>query len=105
MQETTFSRFRELAATGKVVPVFREICGDMETPVSVLERFVDDDNVVLLESVEGGELPARYSFLGVNPHGLFQVEDGVPVRISQGRREKLPFQGNPLGALRDIIGG
>ncbi len=104
MQETTFSRFRELAATGEVVPVFREICGDMETPVSVLERFVEDENVVLLESVEGGELPGRYSFLGVNPHGLFLIQDGIPYYVADGRRTALKYKGNPLNALRTLIG-
>ena len=55
MKETTLEEFRTLAAHGEVVPVCREIPGDMDTPVSVLERFVQDDYVALLESVEGGE--------------------------------------------------
>ncbi len=105
MQETSFSRFRELAGRGAVVPVFREIPGDLETPVSVLERFLGDEEVVLLESVEGGELPARYSFLGVNPYARFQVADGVPSVIQEGVREELPFEGNPLNALRSLVGG
>ena len=70
--------FRALAQQGEVVPVCREIPGDMDTPVSVLERFVQDDYIALLESVEGGENLGRYSFLGVNAYGLFTVEEGVP---------------------------
>ena len=78
MKETTLEQFRAMAESGEVVPVCREIPGDMDTPVSVLERFVQDDCIALLESVEGGENLGRYSFLGVNPYGIFTVEDGVP---------------------------
>ena len=105
MKETTLEQFRALAATGEVVPVCREIPGDMDTPVSVLERFVQDDNIALLESVEGGESLGRYSFLGVNPYGIFTVEDGVPYLEMHGERRALEYQGNPLNALRGIIGG
>ena len=51
MKETTLEQFRALAATGEVVPVCREIPGDMDTPVSVLERFMQDDCVALLAMV------------------------------------------------------
>lgn len=105
MKETTLEQFRTLAEKGEVVPVCREIPGDMDTPVSVLERFMQDDCVALLESVEGGENLGRYSFLGVNPYGVFTVEDGVPYLEMHGERRALPFEGNPLNALRGIIGG
>ena len=104
MKETTLEEFRTLAAHGEVVPVCREIPGDMDTPVSVLERFVQDDYVALLESVEGGENLGRYSFLGVNPYGIFTVENGVPYLEMHGERRALEFEGNPLNALRGIIG-
>ncbi len=105
MKETTLEQFRAMAETGEVVPVCREIPGDMDTPVSVLERFVQDDCIALLESVEGGETLGRYSFLGVNPYGIFTVEDGVPYLEMHGERRALPFEGNPLNALRGIVGG
>lgn len=105
MKETTLEQFRALAEKGEVIPVCREIPGDMDTPVSVLERFMQDDCVALLESVEGGENLGRYSFLGVNPYGVFTVEDGVPYLEMHGERRALPFEGNPLNALRGIIGG
>ncbi|MBR4255380.1 MAG: chorismate-binding protein [Lentisphaeria bacterium] len=105
MKETTLEQFRAMAETGEVVPVCREIPGDMDTPVSVLERFIQDDCIALLESVEGGENLGRYSFLGVNPYGLFTVVDGVPYLEMHGERRALPFEDNPLNALRGIIGG
>ncbi len=105
MKETTLEQFRKMAGNGEVVPVCREIPGDMDTPVSVLERFVQDDCIALLESVEGGENLGRYSFLGVNPYGIFTVEDGVPYLEMHGERRAVPFEGNPLNALRGIVGG
>jgi anthranilate synthase component 1 len=104
MKETTLEEFRKMAEAGEVVPVCREIPGDMDTPVSVLERFVQDDCIALLESVEGGENLGRYSFLGVNPYGIFTVENGVPYLEMHGERRALEFEGNPLNALRGIIG-
>ena len=71
MKETTLEQFRALAATGEVVPVCREIPGDMDTPVSVLERFVQDDNIALLESVEGGESLGRHSRPQYLTHSVF----------------------------------
>ena len=75
MRKTDYQRFEQLAEKGVIVPVFQELPADMETPVSVLERFVDDENVCLMESVENSEKLGRYSFLGVHPHGMFIVED------------------------------
>ena len=113
MLKTTLSRFEELAKQGRIVPVYGEFPADMETPVSVLRRFREDENVFLFESVEGGERFGRYSFLGVNPRGIFTVEDGRAFYAPLGeRREKEPAQrrelthdGCPLHALRELLGG
>ncbi len=61
------------AAEYDVVPVYREILADVETPVSVLQRFAAHENAFLLESMEGGETWGRYSFIGVDPDLLFEV--------------------------------
>ena len=105
MKETTIQGFLKMAEGAAIVPVYREIPGDMETPVSVLRRFAEDESVVLLESVEGGETPARYSFLGVNPYGSFAVKDGAAYLRIGKRSRKLAAPGNPLCALRRVIGG
>ena len=68
LKELDFETFVERCGTGASVPVYREFLADMETPVSVLNKFKDDPEVFLLESVEGSERWARYSFLGVNPY-------------------------------------
>ncbi|MBN1557527.1 MAG: anthranilate synthase component I, partial [Lentisphaerae bacterium] len=47
---------------------------DTETPVSVLQRFAGRGNAFLLESMEGGETWGRYSFVGVDPELLLDVD-------------------------------
>ncbi len=72
-----------------LIPVYREILSDMETPVSVLARMVEHQNAFLLESLEGGENWGRYSFLGVDPELLFEVNHSA-----EGRSE--------VETLRDV---
>jgi len=64
----------KLAEEYDVVPVYMEILADGETPVSVLQRFADRENVFLLESMEGGETWGRYSFIGVEPELFLEVD-------------------------------
>lgn len=78
--------YHTLARSHDVVPVYLELLADRETPVSVLQRFVNDENVFLLESMEGGEKWGRYSFIGVGPTLELNVaHTGVPT----GAFEKL----------------
>ena len=64
-------QFRELAAgPANLIPVYREFAADLETPVSVYLKLMDElGPSFLLESVEGGEQVGRYSFVGVAPRG------------------------------------
>ena len=58
----------ELAKEYTTIPVCREIYADMTTPIALLRRLqIRSDRFFLLESVEGGEKWARYSFLGYDP--------------------------------------
>jgi anthranilate synthase component 1 len=66
----------ELAAQHDIVPVYRETLADVETPVSVLQRFADNQNAFLFESLEGGETWGRYSFVGIDPELLLEVDHG-----------------------------
>ena len=76
MKELTREMFEARAGGGGIVPVYREYLADMETPVSVLSRAVDED-VFLLESVASSETGGRYSFLGVNPYATVYEKDGT----------------------------
>src|SRR5210317_1400268 len=68
------SEYLKLAEEYDVVPLYREILADGETPVSVLQRFADRENVFLLESMEGAETWGRYSFIGVEPELLLEAD-------------------------------
>jgi anthranilate synthase component 1 len=98
-------QFLRQAEEGTLVPVFREYHADLETPVSaylkISARFPNDH--FLLESVEGGEKWARYSFIGFDPHLLFRADArGITVRRG-GETREIPIAGDPLDALAGIL--
>lgn len=99
--------FRAHAKTYSVIPVWQEFHADLETPVSaylkIAARFPDDH--FLLESVEGGEKWARYSFIGFDPYLRFRA-DGETVAVRRGGVETVrPLDGDPLGELAKILSG
>nr|MBA3240559.1 anthranilate synthase component I family protein [Acidobacteriota bacterium] len=68
LQPPTFAEFELEAERGNVVPVVRTVLADLQTPVGAFMRVAGDARYAfLLESVEGGERIARYSFLGAEP--------------------------------------
>ncbi|MFN2587287.1 MAG: anthranilate synthase component I [Actinomycetota bacterium] len=60
-----------------IVPVWREVLADAQTPVAAFMRLDPRPNGFLLESVEGGERWARYSFIGGDAFGAVRAQDGV----------------------------
>ena len=77
MTQTTFEEFTDLATRGTFVPVCREIMADLLTPVSAFLKIAEhSDYAFLLESVEGGEQVARYSFLGKDPFMVVRGRNG-----------------------------
>ncbi len=101
----TFEEFKELSKGANLVPVVRKLIADLETPVSVLARLADDENVFLLESVEAGERFGRYSFLGLNPHSVFTVEDGKAYLADKNGKRELDAPDGPFMALRGLMAG
>jgi anthranilate synthase component I len=98
-------QFLRQASVGALIPVFREFHADLETPVSaylkISARFPTDH--FLLESVEGGEKWARYSFIGFDPHLRFCADaKGITVRQG-GETRNVPVTGDPLDALAGIL--
>ncbi len=84
--------------------MFAELPGDLDTPLSAYLRLRPGPYSFLLESVEGGEKWARYSFLGTDPMMMLSAKNGrITLRRSGGRViERLP-EGNPLEALRTLL--
>jgi anthranilate synthase component 1 len=67
-----------LAQHGNLVPVWREVVADMETPVSAFLKIARGSHSFLLESVEGGERLARYSFIGTEPYRTLRTGNDFP---------------------------
>jgi anthranilate synthase component 1 len=78
MYYPTLEQVKALASQGNLVPVYREINADMETPVSAYLKIANGPHSFLLESVEGGERLARYSFMGTEPYRVIKTGPGQP---------------------------
>lgn len=92
---------------GDLVPVYRTLLADLETPVSVYIKLSQMGEVsFLLESVEGGEQVGRYSFLGVNPKGVISVRDGTVTRMLHGEQTTRPLDAgeDPLKVIESEFG-
>ncbi|MCF8035380.1 MAG: anthranilate synthase component I [Desulfobacteraceae bacterium] len=96
--------FAEYYRNHNVVPVCREILADMETPVSVLKKlYTRNSPAFLLESVEGGERWGRYSFLSTSARTRVRVFADAVEMETNGQKEQIPHQGDPLPVLRDLM--
>ena len=96
--------FRSLAKQANLIPVRREILADCDTPVSTFLRVGNRGPAFLMESVEGGESVARYSFLGSNPRIVVEARGTEVTRrhLRDGRIETTESE-DPLSALRDML--
>ncbi len=80
-----------------------ELAADLDTPLSAFLRLRPGAHAFLLESVEGGENWARYSFLGGDPFLVLSGKDGrLTLRAADGTTKRLP-DGDPLHALRGLL--
>jgi len=104
MYQPKFAEFKALARRGNLIPVYREILADIETPVSVLRKLQKKDHVYLLESVEGGEKWGRYSFIGTDAGVVFKVRGPKVIIEEKGRVTVREHKGDPLGAMRELLG-
>jgi len=98
-----FRQFCALAEHGNLIPVFREVLADFETPVSAFAKIDQGPCAYLLESVEGGEKWGRYSFLGSGSPILIQGSDRELVLSGRSRHRKILLQDDVLGGLRAIM--
>jgi len=97
--------FRERAHRGNLIPVYREIIADMETPVSAFQKIDTGDHSFLFESVEKGNKFARYSFLGASPHLIFQAR-GKTITLREGAEQRsYTIEDDPLHELERLMAG
>ena len=97
----TRSEFHALAKTGKLVPVYREVFADHDTPVSAFRKIDDGPYGFLLESVEGGEKWGRYSLLGSRPSMVF-IARGEKCELHEGATVT-PLPGTPVDELARLL--
>ena len=96
--------FLALAREHTLVPVYRTLTADLETPVSAFLRAAwTERECFLLESVEGGEQVGRYTFIGLNPYKRI-VAWGQQIEITEGKRTTR-IRGDIFNVLRDALGG
>src|ERR1051325_6158841 len=98
----TFEEFAELAHGNSVVPVYRQLVGDMLTPVSAFCKIQEGDWAFLFESVVGGERLGRYSFLGTGPFLIFKAY-GTRVEIEESSQKRHEEHSDPLRRLEEIL--
>lgn len=84
-----YEEFVKLAQEGTIVPVIKRVMADLLTPVAAyLKMFRLSPYSFLLESIEGGEKVARYSFLGFDPHAIVRCRAGrVTIESPAGKEE------------------
>ena len=108
--QPSLEEVKKLKSQGNVIPVYKSVIADFLTPVSAFLKLEKDRaHAFLLESVEGGETIARYSFLGSDPFLLLHYRDGQPANFMQNLRATMarykavkvpnlpPFTGGAVG--------
>lgn len=92
--------YRQLAREFNLIPVYRTLTADLDTPISLYKKMGFTGPSFLLESVEGGRNVSRFSFIGGDPFAVFQAGEGVS-RLTgyQGG----VIAGNPLAALKTVL--
>lgn len=102
MLNLSFEQVMQYAKDYKAVPVAKECLADMLTPLAFLDNVRRSSrNYFLLESIEGGEHWARYSFVGYDPVLRLKITDGNAEIISGAA---VKYQENdPLGCIRHIL--
>src|SRR5947209_6233571 len=101
----SLAEVKELAAggAGNIVPIYREVAADLDTPVSAFLKVRRGNHSFLLESVEGGERLSRYSFIGTEPYRIARTGpteqcEVDPLRLLEeelGRLKVIPVGGLP----------
>ena len=96
--------FVKLSRTHTLVPVYRTVTADLETPVSAFLRIAaEEPEAFLLESVEGGEHVGRYTFIGIQPYKKM-VARGREITVQEGRRKRA-FTGDIFEELKRALSG
>jgi anthranilate synthase component 1 len=96
--------FLRLSREHTLVPVYRVVTADLETPVSAFLRIAaEEQEAFLFESVEGGEHVGRYTFIGIEPYKKI-VARGTSITVEESA-ERCSFEGDIFAELKLALGG
>ena len=102
MLNIDLKKFLELSKKYNVIPVYGKTLADMDTPLSAYMKIDDPEYSFLLESIEGGEQIARYSFLGRKPMEIFSYKNGMITRQIKGKKVEKKSN-DPFLELKEIF--
>jgi anthranilate synthase component I len=104
MIKPTLKEFKEKSKQGNLIPVYKEVLADLDTPVSAYMKMSGGEYSFLLESVEGGEKWARYCFLGFDPSIVVSIKGNEVTVKKNGKSESIIIEeGNPLVGLKKVL--
>ena len=101
MYSPTLDEIKSRRNEGNLVPIYREIVADLETPVSAFLKISHGGRSFLLESVEGGQWLARYSFIGTDPYqvvsssGRAGADPFAPIAQELAKHQIISVEGLP----------
>ena len=102
MYHPSKEEFLSLAQQGNIIPVFREVTADTETPISLFKKVAVGPECFLLESVEGGARWGRYSFIGHRPRLLVKAR-GDEIELTRNGTQCGQFKAPPLDYLKSLM--
>jgi len=97
-----YKTFLSLTGSGNLIPVYREILADMETPVSAYLKLFTSPSF-LFESVEGGEKWGRYTFIGISARKIIRAKGNNVEVVQDGKTIKESVYADPLDALEEEL--
>lgn len=104
MFKPSLEEFKKNAELGNLIPVYKEILADLDTPVSAYMKISGGEYSFLLESIEGGEKWARYSFLGCDPSVVVSTKGRTLTLFENGKQEQREIKsGSPLSAVKEVL--
>jgi len=99
----SLDEFLALAEQGNVIPVFAEVVGDCETPVSAFKKFSYGGYSFLFESTEKNDVSGRFSFVGFEPRIIIQSFGNDIRLVRDGIEERFDTISDPLDELRKLM--
>jgi len=99
----SFQEFKKKTREANIIPLYREVQADTETPVSVYLKLKSREYSFLLESAEGEEKIGRYSFIGISPKFIFRSFGKQVTIVREGRVIRDRHVSNPLNALKRFL--